>query len=373
MDHKKIRRAALIVSAAGLAAIAAVFLLGRRQEQTKEPKQAEETIKEPVAQEEEPESKTVKITLTATGDCTFAPTQTHGYAGSFHQYYDQYGADYFMAGVRDIFEKDDFTLVNLECTLTTATNYAEKEYVLVGRPEYAMILPRSSIEGCSMANNHTLDCGQNGLEDTKAAVQESGTAYAYYDETGVYETPEGPVIGFVSSSLLSQGADREEYLRQGIEKLKAQGVDLIVACCHWGIERTYYPTDYQVKMAHQCIDWGVDLVIGNHPHVVQGIENYHGKVICYSLGNFCFGGNSNPADKDTFLYQQTFTFTDGVLEEGADAKIIPCTVSSVTGYNDYQPTVASGEKRRGILENMAAYSGALGPVRIEEDGRLVFN
>ena len=369
MNHKTIRRVCLGIVIAGLVVIAVLLLLMRKEERSSAKPQPEA---EQENTPEEPGELPVNITITATGDCTFAPTQTHGYSGSFHQYYDNNGPEYFMAGVKDIFSADDFTLVNLECTLTTATNYAEKEYVLVGRPEYAKILPLSSIEGCSMANNHTLDCGQNGLEDTKEAVRSSGTTYAYYDEVGVYETPQGITIGIVSSSLLSQGVDREQYLQQGIQTLREQGVDLVIACCHWGVERTYDPTDYQVKMAHQCIDWGADLVIGNHPHVVQGIENYRGKVICYSLGNFCFGGNSDPKDKDTFLYQQTFTFFQGTLQEGIDAKIIPCTVSSVMNYNDYQPTLATGNKKKQILEDMRTYSNGLGTLEIKENGELLF-
>ena len=159
-------------------------------------------------------------------------------------------------------------------------------------------------------------------------------------------------------------------MRTGIEKLKEMQVDLIIACCHWGEERTYYPTEYQKKIAHNCIDWGADLVIGSHPHVVQGIENYNGKMICYSLGNFCFGGNSNPGDKRTFIYQQKFTFVDGQLQDDFSARIIPCRVSSVAGYNDYQPTPVEGEEGDGILQAMREYSLNFLQGGIDEDGAI---
>ena len=97
------------------------------------------------------------------------------------------------------------------------------------------------------------------------------------------------------------------------DRLREEGADLVIACCHWGIEGDHYPNDYQQKLAHQVIDWGADLLVGTHPHVLQGMELYNGKMICYSLGNFCFGGNRNPKDKDTAIYEQTFTFVDGVL------------------------------------------------------------
>lgn len=327
---------------------------------------------QPKQEQPEPEEpKPITITISATGDCTFSPTQTHGYAESFHEYYDKFGAGYFMAGVRDIFAQDSFTLVNLECALSDSTQRVEKEYVLVGKPEYADVLTEGAIEGVSLANNHSLDAFEQGLQDTKDAVTSRGVGYAYYDQVGTYETPEGITIGYVSSSLLSQGADREEYLRTGIEKLKEMQVDLIIACCHWGEERTYYPTEYQKRMAHNCIDWGADLVIGNHPHVVQGIENYNGKIICYSLGNFCFGGNSNPGDKRTFIYQQKFTFVEGELRDDFWARVIPCRVSSVTGYNDYQPTPVEGEEGNGILQAMREYSRDFFLGEIGEDGLLI--
>ncbi|MDD6195105.1 MAG: CapA family protein [Lachnospiraceae bacterium] len=335
-------------------------------------KEASANRKEEMKQEqtESEEPKPITITISATGDCTFSPTQSHGYAGSFHEYYDKFGADYFMKSVKDIFSEDSFTLVNLECALSDSTQRAEKEYVLVGKPEYAEVLSRGAIEGVSLANNHSLDAFETGLQDTMDAVRAQGVGYAYYDKVGTYETPEGITIGYVSSSLLSHGVDREEYLKNGIEKLREMKVDLVIACCHWGEERTYYPTEYQKQMAHNCIDWGADLVIGNHPHVVQGIENYNGKMICYSLGNFCFGGNSNPGDKRTFIYQQSFTFVDGQLQDDVRARMIPCRVSSVSGYNDYQPTPVEGEEAGDILQAMREYSSGLFFGEIGEGGEI---
>ena len=313
----------------------------------------------------------VSVTISAAGDCTFGPTHTHGYSGSFHQYYDNNGEDYFFAGVKDVFQEDDFTLVNLECALTNEESHMDKEFCLKGKPEYAQILPRAFIEGVSMANNHTWDYFDQGLADTKNAVTAAGVSYAYYDETATYTTETGITIGWVSSSFLSYGEDRVAYMKNGIEALRAQGVDLVIACCHWGIERTYYPEEYQQTMAHNCIDWGADLVLGCHPHVIQGCEVYNGKVIVYSMGNFCFGGNSNPSDKNSMIYQQTFHFADGVLQPELDAKIIPCTVSSTLEYNDYQPTIAEAERRLEILKLMNEYSDPYGTASFDELGNLV--
>jgi poly-gamma-glutamate synthesis protein (capsule biosynthesis protein) len=143
-----------------------------------------------------------------------------------------------------------------------------------------------------------------------------------------------------------------------------------VACCHWGIEREHYPNSYQTNLGHALIDKGADLVIGNHPHVLQGIEEYNGKIIVYSLGNFSFGANKNPTDKDTAVYQQTFTFVDGVLQADISAKIIPSRLSSHDSYNDYCPVIAEGDKARNIIKRMNEYSAPYSGVYFDEQGNL---
>ena len=92
------------------------------------------------------------------------------------------------------------------------------------------------------------------------------------------------------------------------QSLKKAGAQVIIVNFHWGIEKQYTPDENQKALAHLAVDEGADLVIGHHPHVLEGIEEYNGKYICYSLGNFCFGGNSTPSDTDSMIVQQTFTF-----------------------------------------------------------------
>jgi poly-gamma-glutamate synthesis protein (capsule biosynthesis protein) len=318
--------------------------------------------------EEEPVVTTV--TITATGDCTLGAMQLHSYAGSFNEYYDLYGESYFFENVRDIFEQDDFTLINLECVLTDSTDRVEKTYNLKGKPEYVGIMTSSSVEGCSLGNNHTADYGASSHEDTENALNGAGIVFGYNDHLGVYTTEEGITIGVVSVNLLSASQLYEDYMESGIKQLRADGVDLVVACCHWGIERDYYPSDYQQEMAHKIVEWGADLVIGNHPHVLQGVEVYQGKVICYSLGNFSFGGNRNPSDKDTMLYQQTFVFEDGVLQSDIDASIIPCRLSGSDSYNDFSPVVAEGERWQNIIDEVNEYSSPYGSAQFDEGGTL---
>ena len=327
-----------------------------------ETEEATEVVEEPVVQ---------TVTVTAVGDCTLGVTQTHGYAGSFHEYYDQNGEDYFFGGVRDLFESDDFTLINLECVLSESENRVEKTWNLKGKPEYVGIMTGSSVEGCSLGNNHTLDYGESSLEDTKSVLDEAGIIYGLNEHVATYTTESGIVIGIVSSNMLWQDETHANYVKDGIAALREQGANLVIVSCHWGIEGDHYANGYQVDMAHQIIDWGADLLIGTHPHVLQGVELYKGKVICYSLGNFCFGGNSNPSDKRTFIYQQRFTFVDGQLQPDIDAGIIPCRVSSVSGYNDYQPTILTGEDKLSVIEAVRQYSQPISSVTLDDDGNLL--
>lgn len=314
-----------------------------------------------------------KICVTATGDCTLGKMQDHGYENSFYWYYDKNGADYFFKGVKDVFEKDDFTLINLECVLSKETEHLEKEYCLKGEPEYTSIMTGSSVEACSLGNNHSMDYGYQSLIDTQENLDKAGIVYGYNTHVGVYTTKDGMRVGIVSSSLLSQSIEVENYQKDGIRQLQEQGVELIIACCHWGIEREYYPDDYQKRMAHELIDCGADLVVGNHPHVLQGIELYNNKVICYSLGNFCFGGNRDPADKNTMMYQQTFTYVNGVLQAAVDAQIIPCTLSSAATYNDFQPTIVAGEKKQDIIDKVNTYSAAYSNIKFDKNGKLTIS
>ena len=113
-----------------------------------------------------------------------------------------------------------------------------------------------------------------------------------------------------------------------------------------------------MDLAHSAIDHGADLVLGHHPHVLQGIETYKGKNIVYSLANFCFGGNSSPSDMDSMIFQQTFTLEDGELIEDNVTNVIPVKVSSSweQGINDYQPVPVEGDTGEAIISRLEEYS-----------------
>lgn len=316
-----------------------------------------------------PEPEVISLTVSAAGDVSLGILQIHGYSRTFREMYDLKGPDYFLQNVLPIFEEDDMTIVNFEGVLTESTDLVEKQYNIKGDPSYIEILPLGSIEAVSFGNNHRMDYGQQGNDDTVALFEENNIPYAYDDNLGIYET-QGIRIGFVSVNEVYDGEAVEVWLEDGIKQLQEENVNLIIACCHWGIERDDYPNDYQQELGKKCIDWGADLVLGCHPHVLQGIEVYNGKFILYSMGNFCFGGNRNPADKETMIFQQTFTFIDGVKQDDRQAKVIPCYISSVMSRNDYCPTPAEGSDYMSILERINTLSEPFN-TKFAEDGSYI--
>lgn len=317
-----------------------------------------------------PEPQIVTLTITAAGDVTLGNHAGQGYEGTFREMYDKKDNAYFLQNVKDIFEADDMTIVNFEGVLTFCDDLVEKEFNMKGDPEYIGILTEASVEAVNFGNNHRLDYGQQGSDDTVAAFEEAGIVYAYDNITGIYET-QGIRIGFVSVNEVYDGNAVEAYLEDGIRYLREEEqVNLVIACCHWGEERENYPEDYQKELGHKCIDWGADLVLGAHAHVLQGVEVYKERFIVYGLANFCFGGNRNPKDKDTMIFQQTFTFVDGVKQEGQEAKVIPCSVSSVSYRNDFCPTPADGEEYTRILGRINEYSSPF-DVAFDEEGNYI--
>lgn len=317
---------------------------------------------EPVTTVTEPApAETISITLSFTGDCTLGTNQKHSYKDSFHDYYDKHGADYFLADVREIFEKDDLTVINLEGSLTNSTELVEKAWNHKGPPEYVSILTGSSVEVATMGNNHRLDYDVSGCVETEQVLTDAGIGYCY-DSCYLIREVKGIRIGFVSVNEVYDGEGVMTWLKEGHEYLRAQGCQLVIACVHWGLNHQSELTVNQTLMGDELINIGYDLVVGNHPHVLQAARLYQGKLILYSLGNFCYGGSKNPEDKDSGIFQQTFTFIDGVLQPQVDAKFIPCSLSGRADWNDYRPTPVQGAEFDRIIQKLNGYSAPYGLV-----------
>lgn len=295
-------------------------------------------------------SSPVSLTLSVVGDCTLGTDETFDYDTSLNAYYENYGADYFLQNVKDIFSADDLTIANFEGTLTDSDEREDKTFAFKAPASYASILTGGSVEAVNTANNHSHDYGDQSFDDTLAALDDAGIVHFGYDETAVMDV-KGVKVGLVGIYELYDHLEREQQLKNNIAKVKADGAQLIVVIFHWGNETETVPDSNQTTLGRIAIDEGADLVCGHHPHVLQGIETYKGRNIVYSLGNFCFGGNSSPSDMDTMIYQQTFTIdADGVKKDNV-TNIIPCSISSAAydGYNNYQPTPAEGDEATRIL------------------------
>lgn len=313
---------------------------------------------------------TGQITISLAGDCSIGSLSIHSYDNSFDQMYDAQGPAYFFKNVKPIFEADDMTLVNFEGVLTTSTDLVEKQYNIKGKPEYISVISGTGIDAVSFGNNHRIDYGEQGMADTISAFNSIGLPYAYDNNVGIYTTKQGIRVGFVSVNQVYDDRAVEDFLQNGIKQLQDKKVDLIFTCNHWGDEGTHIVNDYQQELAYKCIDWGADLVVGSHPHVLQGMENYKGKYIIYSLGNFCFGANKNPKNKDSMIVKATFNFDAGKKTGESSLQVVPCFISSTSKKNDYCPTPASGKQAAGIVRKLNSYCNIYN-VSIDKDGNVV--
>ena len=286
-----------------------------------------------------PEPVSESITLTFTGDCTFGRDQSFDYDTSFDAFYEENGYEYFFANVKNIFEQDDLTVVNFEGTLTNvdSSERVDKQYAFKADPSYVKILSTSGVDAANMANNHSEDYGEQSYTDTLQYLSEAGITTFGYSDSKVVDV-KGVKVGLVGILELFEEKDCQYKMIEQIDAVKAQGAQIVVVTMHWGEEAQYYYDQDQYDLGRIAIDHGADLVIGHHPHRVQAIETYKGKNIVYSLGNFCFGGNYEPSDMDSFVYQQTFTVNGGELVEDNVTNLIPISISSASSYNNYQPT-----------------------------------
>lgn len=292
------------------------------------------------------------VTISFAGDCTLGGYKGQGRGNQWRDYYELYGNDYFFKNVKEIFEQDDITFVNLEGALTPYEQVVEKTYPIKGEPEHVGALLSGSIEAVSMANNHTYDCGQAGYDSCRQLLADNGIAYCGGMETCILER-NGIKVGFIGLNCLGNSiGSLTNSLKALTADLRGNGCSIICVMFHGGIEYDYESNSTTEAFAHSAVDCGADIVIGAHPHVAQGIEVYNGKVICYSLGNFSFGANRNPKDKDTFIFQQTFYVgNDGNAVYGK-SNVIPCKISSADTKNDYCPTPQTGTEHDRIMQKL---------------------
>ena len=323
-----------------------------REESDNKNSVTEEKISEPEkksADEEKPAEPFKPIVISFAGDCTLG---TFLGSDNAFEYYWQYGAEYYLGNVKPIFAADDITFVNLEGPLTShPQTLVDKSFPMRGEPKYVDILKTASVEICNLSNNHIYDCGEIGFNDTVDLLKANNIKFCGEGYSDVIEV-RGMKIGFLGYQGWYDEPNLREKVSADIKKLREeQNAEFVIVEYHWGIEREYNSIPDQETLAHFTIDSGADIVVGAHPHVVEGIELYNGKIIAYSLGNFCFGANNNPYDKDTFILQAVIDKQDGKIS--VTPKVIPCRISSTNSYNDFCPTPVEGYEAERILNKLA--------------------
>ena len=310
-----------------------------------------------------------QLVVTFAGDCTLGcDPRERGLETGFESYIEKYGFGYPFEKVKHIFERDDLTVINLEGVFYDHdANRAQKTYTFRGPVSFADILPAAGIEACSIGNNHILDYGKPGMESTIRALEERDIGWfgttEYCNGAYVYEK-DGVKIGFVSvyiSDWWTPGIPT--LVKQHMEDMRASGCGLIVACMHGGVEYDTRHEMNQEKMADRLIAYGADVVVGSHPHSIQGLREENGFCTLWSLGNFSFGGNSSVVisrkrspnygkiNLNTYLAQFTFSFDENGAYLGHQLNIIPCHVTGTgTEQNNYQPIPVSGEDADKVIK-----------------------
>ena len=291
-------------------------------------------------------SGSMAIVITATGDLTIG-TNYKAYrnldASIFGKELKRQGGDinFYLRNIKDLLSEDDLTIVNFEGTLADQVSIPSSkrgnEFLFLAPTSYAQTLPDNSIEAATMENNHVMDFGEDGYASTMNALQSAGVVVSNSTTLGIYEV-KGVKIGMLAYQTFNGGYDRiYQTLQPDIDNARSQGCDIVTVSYHWGDELDYHPNANQQKLGKATIDAGADLVIGHHSHRINPIEEYNGKYIVYSLGNFSFSGNNKPSDILTYVFQIRFKYRRGEMH-GTDFRIIPCRISSKTDYNDFAVT-----------------------------------
>lgn len=280
---------------------------------------------------EEPAAQS-RFVISLLGDCTLSSSH---YTNHFESVV---GDDlaYPFSNVAELLTADDLTLANLECSFSDRRLESASQYAFCGQAKYAQSLALGGVDCVTMANNHTLDFGSAGVADTVAALEGADVAGIQGGQGVCFDLRHGDGTALRVGVYVLAFSGSTDQMKKGTALLREEGADIVIACMHAGAEKIYVPTARQKYLAHAAVSGGADVVVGTHPHVLQPAEVYEGGFILYSLGNFCFGGNRNPGDKDTVIAQLVVDVTaEGVSWE---MEYVPCRVSSVSDRNDYRPT-----------------------------------
>jgi len=321
------------------------------------------------------EPPTTEPTTTSTTSTTEAPSLTVAAGGDVQgdrmvgKYIDAHGGAAALANVAPYLKAADLAFVNLEGPISDkGTKFAWKEYTFRSRLALMDGLTSAGIDLVSTANNHAVDCGTAGALDTIARLDKAGIAHAGSGadvsaarSPAILDSPAGKVavLAFTDKYApgFAAGTDHPGVATIGdgskvVEAIQAakQKAEYVVVFFHWGIEYQSQIQSYQRTLAHRCIDAGADLVLGSHPHVIEGIEVYKDKLIAYSLGDFVF-------DHRPGITGQSFVLRVTLSKSGPPiARVVPVYLDNTYGI----PSPVTGSTADSILGRLTSLSAALG-------------
>ncbi len=294
----------------------------------------------------------------------------------------KYRYDYPFERTQSLLKQAQIVFGNLEGPLTKGGATATpKKYVFRSPPDkVAPALARAGFNIVSLANNHSLDYGPQGLEDTRAALEKAGIQgvgagrNSAEARTPVYIVKDGATVAFLAYSLTFPeefwaGPDKpgtafghEQDVRADVAAAR-QKADIVVVSFHWGQEGKTELRDYQVQLAHAAIDTGASAVLGHHPHILQAVERYQDGVILYSLGNFAFGSFSNTATRSVIAL---LTFRD---RQWSELRLVPINVRNAEVV--FQPRPLAGRDAAEVVEKLQQLSQVRGTALENRDGAAV--
>jgi poly-gamma-glutamate capsule biosynthesis protein CapA/YwtB (metallophosphatase superfamily) len=290
------------------------------------------------------------------------------------------GYDYPFAATTGELKKGDIAIGNLESPIARGgREFIDKKFRYRSAPQAAAALKNAGFSIVTLANNHMMDFGASALAETllhldRAGIGSTGAGASLAEARKcVIFAVGGMKVAFLAYSLTLPDdfyatADRagtvpglERYYRQDIAEAR-KVADYVLVSYHWGTESTAMPRPYQVTAAHRAIDAGADVVIGHHPHVLQGIERYKNGVIFYSLGNFAFGTTSRSSDRSVIA---RITMENGVK----GVELLPLNVLNRDVH--YQPRLLSGRKGQEVIDHLARISRKWNTTMISANGHYL--
>jgi len=295
-----------------------------------------------------------EIVITVGGDCTLGCTDAQrDRIEGFACVVEEMGYAWPFSELRTVFAADDLTLVNFEGALTESDQKVKKLFNFKGPAEYAQMLTLGAVEAVTLANNHFGDYGDAGKADTMQALDAAGVVYCAPGKPAVYEV-RGVRIGLIGNTFPYKDGKRD--ISRDVKALREAGCQIVIASFHWGSEYEKAYTREQRNIGRAAVKAGADVVVGHHPHVIQGIEAYEGTYILYSLANLVFGGNMDPDDRNnrsTYVAQLSFTVHEDGTTEGPRLRILPVQVTAAkAGTTDYRPVFAQGDAYDEILRTI---------------------